>query len=217
MTLIKICGITSEKVALETAAAGADFIGIVFAESPREIAPEVAQKITSALKANITNAKSVGVFVNMSSQVLNQIAAQYGLDFVQLSGDENLEYCKSLTCPFIKAFHLSDVASVETAMIKIQEIQRTLLDKNVLFLLDTAAPDKYGGTGSTFNWELALPITRQHPVIIAGGLNPENVGEAIKTLQPWGVDVSSGVETNGVKDMKKIVKLIEAVRQTDAM
>jgi phosphoribosylanthranilate isomerase len=217
MTFIKICGITSEDVALETAAAGADYIGMVFAKSPREVTPEVASKITAALKKNKTRVKTVGVFVNTSPLVLNAIAAHYNLDYIQLSGDETLEYCTSLTCPLIKAFHLSDGASVEKAITQMNEIKRTIVDKNVIFLLDTAAREKYGGTGAVFNWDLARSITRRHPVIIAGGLNPDNVGGAINTLKPWGVDVSSGVETEGKKDMKKIVKFIKAVRQADAM
>jgi phosphoribosylanthranilate isomerase len=85
-----------------------------------------------------------------------------------------------------------------------------------MFLLDSNAREKYGGTGRTFDWNLAQPIARQFPVIIAGGLKPANVAQAIKQISPWGVDVSTGVETRGVKDMKKIRKFIEAVRKTDA-
>ena len=115
---------------------------------------------------------------------------------------------------FIKAVRLSSEGA-ESVMQQIDKGKQTAGDLKHLILLDTAAPDKYGGTGRTFDWTLARPIAEKYPAIIAGGLNPGNVGRAIKLLKPWGVDVSTGVETKGAKDMKKIIRFIEAVREAD--
>jgi phosphoribosylanthranilate isomerase len=216
MTYIKICGIKNEADALGVAEAGADYIGLVFAESPRQVTPESAAKITSALKKNKTNAKSVGVFVNTAPQVVQQTATQYNLDFVQLSGDEDLDYCRLLNFPLIKVIRLSNSDAAEKLEKQIFKTHISLFDRHFIIMLDVASKGKYGGTGETFDWKLAKPIVERCDVIIAGGLNAENVGEAIGTLKPWGVDVSTGVETKGVKDMKKIIKFIKAVREADA-
>jgi phosphoribosylanthranilate isomerase len=214
MTYIKICGIKSIEVALAAAEVGADFIGLVFASSPRQITPDLALKITAALAKNKTKAKSVGVFVNEKLANVKKIATDCRLDYIQLSGDEDWKYCNELGRPFIKAIKYENH---QKALSQIEEGRKILNNSKYIVLLDTAANDKYGGTGETFAWKTAQEITEKYPVIIAGGLNPDNVGEAIKALKPWGVDVSTGVETKGVKDMKKIVNFIAAVRQADAM
>lgn len=216
MTCIKICGIKSEEDALEAAAAGADFIGLVFAQSPRQITSASAKKITAALKKNRAMVKSVGVFVNMPIPTVRKIAAACRLDWVQLSGDESWEYCLELARPVIKVTRLSRNGSAAEAARQLKLGRQMMGERKYLCLLDTAARDRYGGTGKTFDWNKAKALTGQFPVIIAGGLNPENVGGAIKILKPWGVDVSTGVETKGVKDMKKVIKFIEAVREADA-
>ena len=217
MTFIKICGIKSEDIALGAAKAGADYIGLVFATSPRQVLPNLAIKITTALKTNKAKTQTVGVFVNMPVLIVKKFTAACQLEWAQLSGDENWEYCHELAEPFIKVIKIHRYESVEWVDKLINEGNQMIGKNKYMFLLDTAAQDKYGGTGSTFDWQLAKPIAEKYPIIIAGGLNPDNVGGAIKTLKPWGVDVSTGVETNGVKDMKKIVKFIEAVRKADAM
>ncbi|MHB8105595.1 MAG: phosphoribosylanthranilate isomerase [Dehalococcoidales bacterium] len=215
MTYIKICGIKNEADALATATAGADFIGLVFALSLRQVTPDVAAKITSTLKKNKVKAKSVGVFVNERIETVKTIADDCHLDWVQLSGNESWKYCRDLDRPVIKALKFNNLEPVETIGDQINEGKKIMGKNKYMVLLDTAAKDKYGGTGTPFNWNLVEPIVEKNRVIIAGGLNPENVGEAIKTLKPWAVDVSTGVETNGVKDMQKIIKFIEAVRQAD--
>ncbi|MDD5338341.1 MAG: phosphoribosylanthranilate isomerase [Dehalococcoidales bacterium] len=217
MTHIKICGIKSEDVAMKVADAGADFIGLVFAPSRRQITPKTAAKITAALKKNKARTKSVGVFVNTPLATVRKIADKCGLDWIQLSGDESWAYCRELGKPFIKAIKCARRNTL-TTIEKINEGKKLKFDGQYLVLLDTAVKGFFGGTGRTFPWKLAEPIVAKHDhIIIAGGLKPSNVGKAIETLKPWGVDVSSGVETRGVKDMKKIVKFIEAVRQADAM
>jgi phosphoribosylanthranilate isomerase len=215
MTYIKICGIKNEADALGVAEAGADFIGLVFASSPRQVTPELANKITSALKKNKAKVKSVGVFVNMPLPTVKIIADDCSLDWIQLSGDESWEYCRELEKPVIKVIKFDSHKLVTTIDKQISEGKKMMGKNKYMVLLDTVAKDKYGGTGEVFDWNIAKPIVEKYPVIIAGGLNPRNVGEAIKTLKPWGVDVSTGIETKGVKDMKKIISFIAAVRKAD--
>jgi phosphoribosylanthranilate isomerase len=215
MTYVKICGIKNEEDALGAVEAGADFIGLMFATSPRQVTPATAAKITSALKKNKAKTKAVGVFANERIPTVRKIADTCHLDWVQLSGDESWEYCAEIGRPVIKAIKIisnKPAGSVNKQM----NDGRKMMDKTkLMFMLDSSTADKYGGTGITFDWNLAKPITEKYQVILAGGLNPGNVGRAIKLIKPWGVDVSTGVETKGVKDMKKIVKFIEAVREAD--
>jgi phosphoribosylanthranilate isomerase len=216
MTYVKICGIKNEEDALGAAEAGADFIGLMFATSPRQVTPLQAAKVTAALKKNKTKVESVGVFVNERIPTIRKITETCHLDWVQLSGDESWEYCAELDYPFIKAIRLSGSERAESVKQQISKGKKLTGGIKHVIHLDTMAQDKYGGTGRTFDWTLARPIAEKYPAIIAGGLNPGNVGRAIKLLKPWGVDVSTGVETKGVKDMKKIIKFIEAVREADA-
>jgi phosphoribosylanthranilate isomerase len=216
MTRIKICGIKTEEQAIAAAKAGADFIGLVFAPSPRQVTPETAAKIVAALKNEKPTIEAVGVFVNTNAGTVNRIADDCRLDWVQLSGDEPWEYCRELDRPVIKVMRVSRNKSAEQVLKDIEYGMRILNGHDVMLLLDTSSVGKYGGTGETFEWESARPIARRFPVIIAGGLTPANVAQAIKTISPWGVDVSTGVETRGIKDMSKIRKFIEAVRKVDA-
>jgi phosphoribosylanthranilate isomerase len=216
MTAIKICGIKNEEHALAAAGAGADFIGMVFADSPRQVTPAEAEKIVTALKKSWATVKTVGVFVNMPAPTVRKIAEVCRLDWVQMSGDESWEYCRELSLPVIKAIRVSRNYRPEPVAKHLACGAEILAQQKHMFLLDTRDWGKYGGTGLTFDWNLARPIAEKFPVLIAGGLNAENVGQAIKLIKPWGVDVSSGVETKGNKDTKKIVNFIKAVREADA-
>ncbi|MFA5308021.1 MAG: phosphoribosylanthranilate isomerase [Dehalococcoidales bacterium] len=216
MTAIKICGIKTEEQALAAAAAGADYIGLVFATSPRQITPVAAKKIMSALKHNRARAEAVGVFVNTPVPTMRKIADDCRLDWVQLSGDEPWVSCVEVGLPVVKVIRVSRTQRPEAVIANLEYGQQVLAGQKHMFLLDANAREKYGGAGLTFDWKLAVPVAEKFPVIIAGGLKPENVGKAIKLIKPWGVDVSTGVETKGVKDMKKITGFIEAVRQADA-
>jgi phosphoribosylanthranilate isomerase len=215
VTRIKIDGIRTEEQALGAAEAGADFIGMVFAESPRQITPSEAEKIVAALKNKKSHVETVGVFVNSRSGTVNNIAEKCGLDYVQLSGDEPWEYCREITQPLIQVIRVSRNRKPEQVCKDLSYGTKLLGEKKHIYLIDSSVPGLYGGTGRKFDWKLAVPIAREFPVIIAGGLTPENVSEAIKVISPWGVDVSSGVETKGVKDLDKIKKFIEAVRKAD--
>ena len=215
MTRIKICGIRDESHALAVAEAGADFIGLVFASSPRQVTPAQAEKIVSALKKNKSDIEVVGVFVNTPASKVNKIADFCHLDWVQLSGDEPWGNCRNLATPVIKAIRVSRHHRPEQICADLIYGTKILDTQKHLFLLDTSARDKYGGTGRTFDWNLAKPIAEQFTVIVAGGLTPRNIAEAIRTASPWGVDVSSGVETRGVKDIAKVRKFVKAVREAD--
>jgi phosphoribosylanthranilate isomerase len=215
MTRIKIDGIKTEKHALTAAEAGADYIGMIFAQSPRQITPARAEKIVAALKGEKTSVETVGVFVNAHVGTVNRIAEKCHLDWVQLSGDEPWEYCRELESPVIQVIRLSRNRKPEQVCKDLSYGTKLLGKKKHIYLIDSNIPGRYGGTGKKFDWKLAVPVAREFPVIIAGGLTPENVGEAIKVIAPWGVDVSSGVETKGVKDVEKIRKFIKAVREAD--
>ena len=214
MTRVKICGIKEETHALAAAEAGADLIGLVFAPSPRQVTLARAEKLAMAVKQSGTTAEVVGVFVNMPAEKVNEIADSCHLDWIQISGDESWEYCNEIIKPVIKAFRIGKNQSANEICTDIARGDK-LISKKHVYILDTHDRDKYGGTGVSFDWNLARPLAQQYPVIIAGGLNPENVAQVIRIAAPWGVDTSSGVETNGVKDISKIRAFIEAVRRAD--
>ena len=215
MTRIKICGIINEEQALAAVEAGADFIGFIFARSRRQLTPARAEKIVAALKENKAAVEVVGVFVNAHVDTVNRIAERCHLGWVQLSGDEPWEYCRELARPIIQVIRVSRNRKPELVCKDLDYGTKLLKKQKHIFMLDSDVSDRYGGTGRKFDWKLAVPIAREFPVIIAGGLNPGNVTEAIRVISPWGVDVSSGVETKGVKDMDKIKRFIEKVRKAD--
>lgn len=215
MTQIKICGIKDEKHALAAAEAGANFIGLVFAPSPRRITLEKAQQIALAVKQSDHPAEIVGVFVNSLATTVNLIANSCYLDRVQLSGDEPWEYCKEIARPVIKAIRLKRGQSAAEVCAHLAEGTRVLSSQKHVFLLDSDFQGKYGGTGKMLDWNLARQVAGENPVLLAGGLTPENVGQAIEKVSPWGVDVSSGVEVGGVKHLSRIRAFIEAVRRYD--
>ncbi len=215
MTRVKICGIKEKAHALAVTQAGGDFIGLVFAPSQRQVTPAQAGDIASVVKEHSNTTAVVGVFVNMPASEVNRIANFCNLDWVQLSGDEPWEYCCQITKPLIKAVRIRWGQHPQQICAELATGTRLLSSQRYIYLLDSRVKGKYGGTGMTFDWSLAQQAAKQFPVIIAGGLNPENVTQAIRLVSPWGVDVSSGVEVDGVKDITKIKAFVEAVRRTD--
>lgn len=189
-------------------------MGLVFAPSKRQVTPEEARRIAGAVRKAGNTIEIVGVFVNTPSSEVNQIADFCGLDRVQLSGDESWEYCREITTPIIKAFRVGQQSSEEICA-ELTAGAKILSPKRFIVLLDSQVKGKYGGTGMRFSWRIAQQVAQMFPTIIAGGLEPDNVAEAIKTVAPWGVDVSSGVEVRGVKDVAKIRAFIEAARRAD--
>jgi phosphoribosylanthranilate isomerase len=214
MTRVKICGIIDKNHALAAVESGADFIGLVFAPSKRQVTPTQAYEIASAVKKSSDATKVVGVFVNAPASQVNEIADFCALDCVQLSGDESWEYCREIVEPIIKAIRICQ-QSPEELCTELSTGGKLLPSQRFITLLDSQVEGKYGGTGESFNWNLAKQVAEKFPVIIAGGLDPKNVARLIETVAPWGVDISSGVETGGVKDIAKIETFIEAVRKAD--
>jgi phosphoribosylanthranilate isomerase len=214
MTRVKICGIRDKTHAIAAVEAGADFIGLVFAPSKRRVIPAKAREIASAAKKSSDTTKVVGVFVNAPASDVNKIANFCALDWVQLSGDESWEYCREVFKPVIKAIRVGQQSS-EELYADLSAGGKLLPPQRFIALLDSRIEGKYGGTGESFDWNLAQQVAKRFPVIVAGGLNPRNVAQVIEAVAPWGVDVSSGVETGGVKDTAKIRAFIEAVRKVD--
>jgi phosphoribosylanthranilate isomerase len=157
----------------------------------------------------------VGILVNRPVSEVNKIASACNLDWVQLSGDESWEYCRGIDRPLIKAIRIRAGQSPDEICNQLTTGARILSGQKYLYLLDTLVENKYGGTGITADWDLARQIADKFSVIIAGGLTPQNVTRAIETVAPWGVDVSSGVESRGAKDIAKIRAFIEAVGRAD--
>jgi phosphoribosylanthranilate isomerase len=215
MTRVKICGIRDKAHALAAIEAGSNFIGLVFAPSQRQVTPAQAGEIVSAVKKRSEATVVVGVFVNMPATEVNRTASSCNLDWVQLSGDESWEYCRQITKPLIKAIRIKPEQRPEQISEDLAIGVRVLSSQRCVYLLDSQVKGRHGGTGMTFDWSLARQAAEQFPVIIAGGLTPENVAQAIDIVAPWAVDVSSGVETEGVKDIAKIRAFIEAVRRAD--
>lgn len=202
MTRIKICGIADVATALVAADAGADAIGLVFAPSRRRITPSQAQEIAAALPPFVTK---VGVFVDEEHHRIEELIAACDLGAVQLHGDESAEFCARFRVPVIKAVRVKDASSLE----------RLHGYRVGAFLLDTYDASALGGTGRTFDWSLAEHAARTYRVVLSGGLRPDNAVDALTRVHPYGVDVSSGVETDGRKDHTKIREFIRRVREWD--
>ena len=199
---IKICGITNEEDALWAAQQGADAIGFVFAPSPRQVSPEKAKSIIKVLPPLI---QTVGVFVDEDPAKVEATAAFCRLDLFQFHGNETAAYCARFGRGVIKAVRVRDQA----------QIDRCSEYANVVdaMLLDTYVPGQSGGTGRSFDWNLAKKARQYGRIILAGGLNPDNVADAIRVARPYAVDASSGLEQEpGVKDHDKITRFVRAVR-----
>ncbi|RDW21081.1 N-(5'-phosphoribosyl)anthranilate isomerase [Oceanobacillus arenosus] len=193
--LVKICGITTKEAGAVATQSGADFIGFVFAESKRKISPEAASEIVRSLPSSV---EKVGVFVNETVDRMIEVAKIVGLDYIQLHGEEPADVAKALPYKIIKAFSVTkeNASSIESFPCD-------------YYLLDSPKGEYHGGNGITFDWSmidlLSIPTEK---ILLAGGLNADNITEAIRLAQPAGVDVSSGVETNGIKDNEKIKRFI---------
>jgi len=198
MTKVKICGITNIEDALQAVQAGADALGFVFFEkSPRFVEPERAAAIIAGLPPLV---QVVGLFVNAPLDLVNATADRCGLDLVQLHGEETPSYCASVKRRVMKAFRVRGMESLAT-----------MADYRVAgYLLDAYSPHSYGGTGERFDWDCAVCAKGHGPIILAGGLDPDNVAAAVAMVAPFAVDVSSGVESSpGHKDPEKVTSFIK--------
>lgn len=199
---VKICGITRVADALVAAEAGADALGFMFyASSPRCMNHERAAQIIRELPPFVAR---VGVFVNPTEAEVREAIARCGIDTLQFHGQETPEFCRKFELKTIKAFRIRDAAS----------LQATVAYSAEAWLLDSYVAGQLGGTGARFNWDLAVEAVRsRRPVILAGGLTPENAAEAVRQVRPYGLDVSSGVESApGLKDSAKVRAFIAATK-----
>ncbi len=243
MVRIKICGLRTADQAAFCARLGVDFIGLNFVEtSKRRVTIHEARSIIAGLPVPAGVARThtdaseedrtprrwfdssaiylqerlrrkrplvVGVFANQTATIVNAIADRVGLDLVQLHGDEPWEEALAIRRPVIKAMRLPpDSAAVAL-------LEQVEVGTASLCLLDAAVPGQFGGTGTPIDWSVAAEIAGEMPVVLAGGLTPGNIGDAIQRVRPWAVDVSSGVERNGVKDERLIEAFVAAVRSVD--
>ncbi len=208
MTIVKICGLTNLEDARWAWRCGADLLGFILVHaSPRYILPDELVRITDALRSEGCSCQLVGVFADEPIEAVRNMVAQCGLHLAQLHGHETPAYAARLGTPYIVSRRVSDAVPWE-------ELSQYA---PWAYLLDTYDAHQRGGTGRTWNWELLRDATHQGKrLIIAGGLTPDNVGQAIRRARPWGVDVSSGVEAApGRKDAGKVARFIQSVREAD--
>lgn len=234
MTRVKICGIRQPEHALAAAAAGADYIGLVFVPGRRRrVEVAVAREIAARVKAAGRSAsgdhapadshpgadhpagnlpRMVGLFADQSSEEVNQIVKSCGLDLVQLCGRESLDYCQQVRAGVIKVLHVPGPGFEDAT--SLADSIRQYRESGHLVTLDRQLEGWPGGTGQSFDWDIAARLSRQrHQFLLAGGLTPDNVQEAVTRVRPWGVDVSSGVETGGEKDPDKIRAFVQNARR----
>lgn len=231
MTVVKICGLRTLVDARAAADAGADVLGFNFyAGSKRCVSPEEARGIVAALRAeNGPRPLACGLFVNAAPGEVRDTAARCGLDLVQLAGDESPEEIAAIGLPMVKTFRPGPgenaaalAARIAPYLAAAHALSPGPLGQPLIPLLDAAVPGAYGGTGTVGDWHLAADLHSRNAELrtpnffLAGGLTPENVGEAVRTVRPWGVDVASGVErAPGVKDAARVAAFLAAVRDAD--
>ena len=221
MTLVKICGVSEPRHARAAAACGADLIGVVFAPSQRQVTMGQAARIAESLgeRAAPPTAAAVdaveerlragrpllvGVFADQDPDTVNGIAREVGLDLVQLSGSEPWEVCAFIERPVLKCLKVRQGQTAAEVLAQVRS--------GALLLLDPYVEGAYGGAGVTLDWAVAAQVAKEQAVMLAGGLRPDNVARAVAGVHPWAVDVSSGVESDGVKDVAKIRAFIKAAK-----
>ena len=216
---VKICGIRDGDSAVEAAGAGADFLGVNLVEGVRRQltrfqAQEVVRNYRIRARDHRINRlrdkgpRVVGLFRNQDARWVNSATQQIDLDCVQLCGDEDETYIRSMWKPVLRPIHIKPSMSRD----ELSDLVDHHLELDRIVLLDTYDENTPGGTGKTFDWSIAEGIVNREGVLLAGGLNPENVDDAVQQLTPWGVDVSTGVETDGIKDHAKIRAFIETAK-----
>ncbi|MDJ0984085.1 MAG: phosphoribosylanthranilate isomerase [Desulfobacterales bacterium] len=199
---VKICGITNAADASAAVELGANALGFIFADSPRQMTP---QKVRTIVRMIPPFVKTVGVFVNETATTIRDVRQYCGLDLVQLHGDESPAFCDELMPYVIKSLRIKDDSCLQTS--------RAYQGKVRALLLDTWAREKVGGTGKTFDWQLAIKIKEIGiPIILAGGLRPSNINSAIQTVNPYAVDINSGIEEYPGKKNPALMKAVMEAR-----
>ena len=211
MPMIKICGVRKAQDALVAAESGADFIGLVFVPNRRRsLDLESAAHIVEELKVSFsTRTEIVGLFADQSLEQVNSFVSNCKLDWVQLCGRESLEYCDAVQARVFKVIHVPVASNSDVDAQELAESINDYSGSGHMITLDRQEGVLQGGTGLSFDWQIASKLSKMgFKFVLAGGLTPSNVGEAIKIVDPWGVDVSSGVETDGIKNTEKIEAFI---------
>ena len=215
MTRFKICGLREVGHAVTAARAGADFLGFVFVPSVRrQLSREEARDIINTYRGEVGQGgpRLVGLFADQPVAEVNAAVRECGLDAVQLCGDEPPAYWEQVEGRVIKQIKVRDDGDRERAVSRVLRLCGQVVSRGHIAMLDAFERGALGGTGRSFDWSVAAAVAGRYDFMLAGGLTSENVGQAIATAHPWGVDVSSGVETGGVKDAAKIVAFAEQVR-----
>ena len=215
MTRLKICGLRDPEHMLTAADSGADLLGFVFVPGVRrQISNERGRAIISLLRRlrPDSGTRIVGLFADQPLDDVNHTIDYCGLDLAQLCGDEPPDYWRRVSAPVIKQVRVRDRPSREDAIAETLGRVEEVIDGGQTAMLDRYEAGAKGGTGRTFDWSIAAQVATQHDFLLAGGLTPDNVARAIDAVRPWGVDVSSGVETDGVKDTTKIAAFAREVR-----
>ena len=216
MTRFKICGLREAEHAVAAADAGADFLGFNFVPGVRrQLTVERAKEIIAEYRSvkGRGGPRLVGLFANQPLSEVNGIIRTCGLELAQLCGDETPEFWEAVESPVIRQIRVREEALREDTLARVSRAVEQVAASGQTPLLDRHVSGALGGTGRSFDWSIAAEMARSHEIMLAGGLMPENVGEAIGTARPWAVDVSSGVETDGTKDPAKIAAFAESVRR----
>ena len=219
MTVVKVCGVKELAPMLAAAEAGADMVGVNFVPGVRRrVEPAYAREMVARFReATSRSVLVVGLFADQPADEVARIAQEVGVDWVQLCGHEGPGVWRQAGLPFLKSVHVPDLpedaSAREEALLRLEERLQAVADAGGLGLLDRASSRQPGGMGQTFDWSVARELARRgHRFLLAGGLTPDNVAEAVEAVRPHGVDVSSGVETDGVKDAAKIRAFVSAAR-----
>ena len=222
MTFVKVCSVRAVEHAVWAREAGADEIGMIFADAPRRIDMKVARAVRRELGPRIEIAEAttemvererraanqpilVGVFAGQSVDEIERVLDQVDLDLVQLSGGEHPALAGRVRRAVVRVVHVADGMDASSVL---REVDRA---PNTITMLD-AKSKQGGGMGHRIDWSIAAEVASSHPLVLAGGLNPDNVGEAVRAVRPWAVDASSGLETDGTKDRDKIRAFIAAAK-----
>lgn len=215
MTHVKICSVQAVDHAVAAANAGADFVGFNFVPGVRRrLEEEAARRMIREYRERrgTDGPKLVGIFADQPLEEVSRIITECALDMVQLSGQEPISYALRVARPVIKAVSVPVEQPRDQTIDDLNQLLQELEAEDILPLLDPHVDGALGGTGATFDWAIAEALAPNHQFLLAGGLTPDNVAHAVESVRPWGVDVSSGVETNGLKDPEKIRAFIQNAR-----